>query len=252
MKTTADWDALVAHAGPLVAASEVSREVLLRAATEGRLFRLVVQRDGYGSGEVSIDVLRSVPTSLGFGAHGAVAWECFLFSAEGALEGIAGAVRYAWESFGDVPGLPTVSRRDSPGTLRGLLREAETPPWALRLAAVDRDAYLRMDVVGNADAPPEALALLARDEDEDVRLVLARHPNCPPAALEILARGADLSAARAVGENPATPPDVLEALASHASASVRFGAAFNPNTPAHVLAKLAQDPDPSVRWRSRR
>jgi len=250
MTTTPDWDALVDRFGPLAAAAKAPRAALQKAAGEGRLFRLVVQRDGFGSGEVSIDALACVPSSLAFGAHGSVAWECFFFSTEGVIDGLASAARYGWESFGDVPGLPrdlVASARDPDATLSKLLREVETPPWAFALAALDPDAYLRMFVASYQGSPAHALRLLARDPDEDVRLALARHRNTPPEALEILAAGTDLSAARSVGENPSTPRRLLESLAVHPVCGVRFGVACNQKAPADILARLSLDPDESVR-----
>lgn len=250
MASITDWNALVARFGPIVAAAAVPGASLERAACDGRLFRLVVQRDGYGSGDVSIEVLTRAPLSTAFGVSGSVAWAYYCFSAAGVIDGLADAACYGWETFTDVPGLPgdgSAPRNEPVATLATLLREADIPEWACVLAALDRDVYLRMFVAGYDGSPSRALRLLARDPDEDVRLALARHRNTPTEALEILAHGTDLSATRAVGENPSTPPGLLAFLATHAVDSVRFGVARNPSTPAALLARLLQDPSPVVR-----
>lgn len=250
MTSIADWNALVARFGPIVAAAAVPGASLERAACEGRLFRLVVQRDGHGSGDVSIEVLARAPLSTAFGVADSVAWAYYCFSAAGVIHGLADARCYGWETFADVPGLPgdePAPRNEPVATLATLLREADTPEWAFVLAALDRDVYLRMFVAGYDGSPSRALRLLARDPDEDVRLALARHRNTPTEALEILAHSADLSAARAVGENPSTPPGLLAFLAAHRADGVRFGVARNPSTPAEVLARLVLDVSPTVR-----
>lgn len=189
--TPPDWDDLLERFGPLAPAAGATRALLAQAARDGRLFRLVVDRDGFGSGDVHIDLLSAVPQALGRGARSSVLWECFYFTGSGPIQQLPRAVRPGWESFGDIPGLPAETRRagdTSPlETLATVIAEPAPPDWAFELAARDSDVSLRRGVANHARAPGRALAALARDPEKAIRLALARHPNVLPETLAILA-----------------------------------------------------------------
>jgi hypothetical protein len=191
MYRTTSWDDLIARFGPIAEASRAPDDALEQAARDGRLFRVVVQRDGFGSGDVGVDVLATVPASRGLGVHQGVVWNCFFFTSPGAIEGLASAVRFGWESFGDVPGLPhgpPGAPREAAASLATLLGEREVPEWAFTLAAVDHDRELGLRVATHPLAPPRALDLLVIATDADVRVALARHQATSAATLERLSR----------------------------------------------------------------
>lgn len=122
-----NWEAMLARFGPIRTPSEASAEELLAAAADRRIFLLSAESDGYGGGELRLEV---VPGDLGWGADPPLVWECFYLAGPGRIDNLPKLVETGWDRFSDVPGLPLGHRVGKSDTLRDLLSHSDCPDWA--------------------------------------------------------------------------------------------------------------------------
>ncbi|MBT2498610.1 hypothetical protein J7E25_05840 [Agromyces sp. ISL-38] len=161
---------------------------------------------------------------------------------------------------------------------RALLRLAEDPDFAVRLAVLENastpaalaasvapplleaSANLellmtlnaikgRVDVTLPAEMLSDALNRLSKSRlrDPDLRIVSARDPRTAAPTLERLAKSVDEDVRSAVASNPTASSALIEKLASDQDPSVRTAAAKSAAAEVSVLVSLAHDDDTRVR-----
>lgn len=165
--------------------------------------------------------------------------------------------------------LAELATHDNPLVRSMVGATARTPIQSLERLAMDRDEYVRMQVltnksstptiirtvvstqftrapailfVHNAATPEDVLAKLTPEEilsSHPIQRALAEHPNLPKQLAVILSTVNDNMTKRSLAANPSCPVEILVAFASDQDPNIVAAVAANPSTP-ESIAEMAR------------